>query len=240
MHRAAVIFVVAGLAAIPVEAQDRGRYSERAQGIPPGHLPPPGECRVWYDDRPAGHQPPPTNCRQAERVAARDRYARVIYGSDRGGRDDGWSNRDDDRRNRDRAVPRRDPSRYPYPDRGPYPDRYPTRDRYPYPSDRYPYPDRYPRERGGYGYSTVPFDNGYKDGYEKGRDDARDRDSYDPVRHSRYRSADRGYNRRYGSREEYKDIYRDGFRAGYDEGYRDNGGYSGDRRRSGIRLPWPF
>lgn len=32
------------------------------QSIPNGHLPPPGECRVWYPDRPAGHQPPPFKC----------------------------------------------------------------------------------------------------------------------------------------------------------------------------------
>lgn len=32
------------------------------QGVPRGHYPPPGECRVWYPNRPAGHQPPPTNC----------------------------------------------------------------------------------------------------------------------------------------------------------------------------------
>lgn len=30
--------------------------------IPPGHMPPPGQCRVWYPDRPADHQPPPGNC----------------------------------------------------------------------------------------------------------------------------------------------------------------------------------
>jgi len=30
--------------------------------IPSGHLPPPGECRIWYPDRPAGHQPPPFKC----------------------------------------------------------------------------------------------------------------------------------------------------------------------------------
>lgn len=30
--------------------------------IPPGHYPPPGECRLWYPDRPAGHQPPPFRC----------------------------------------------------------------------------------------------------------------------------------------------------------------------------------
>lgn len=27
--------------------------------IPQGHLPPPGEFRLWYPDRPPGHQPPP-------------------------------------------------------------------------------------------------------------------------------------------------------------------------------------
>lgn len=33
--------------------------------IPNGHLPPPGECRIWYPDRPAGQQPPPFKCGQA-------------------------------------------------------------------------------------------------------------------------------------------------------------------------------
>ena len=33
--------------------------------IPNGHLPPPGECRIWYPDRPAGHQPPPFKCGKA-------------------------------------------------------------------------------------------------------------------------------------------------------------------------------
>jgi hypothetical protein len=30
--------------------------------IPPGHLPPPGECRIWEPGRPAGHQLPPGPC----------------------------------------------------------------------------------------------------------------------------------------------------------------------------------
>lgn len=38
----------------------RRRYG--AVDVPAGHLPPPGECRVWYYDRPAGQQPPPTPC----------------------------------------------------------------------------------------------------------------------------------------------------------------------------------
>jgi hypothetical protein len=36
----------------------RGRHGH----IPPGHLPPPGECRVWLPGRPPGHQPPPGRC----------------------------------------------------------------------------------------------------------------------------------------------------------------------------------
>ena len=31
-------------------------------GVPKGHYPPPGECRVWYPNRPPGQQPPPTSC----------------------------------------------------------------------------------------------------------------------------------------------------------------------------------
>jgi hypothetical protein len=30
--------------------------------IPPGHQPPPRECRLWFPDRPPGQQPPPHRC----------------------------------------------------------------------------------------------------------------------------------------------------------------------------------
>ena len=30
--------------------------------ISPGHLPPPGSCRIWYPNRPPGDQPPPGDC----------------------------------------------------------------------------------------------------------------------------------------------------------------------------------
>jgi hypothetical protein len=38
-------------------------------GIPPGHLPPPGECRLWVPGKPPGHQQPPRSCAHIERIA---------------------------------------------------------------------------------------------------------------------------------------------------------------------------
>ena len=35
-------------------------------GIPPGHLPPPGQCRIWIPERPPGHQQPPGRCSALE------------------------------------------------------------------------------------------------------------------------------------------------------------------------------
>jgi len=61
---------------------------------------------------------------------------------------------------------------------------------------------------------------GYLDGFEAGRNDARDRLRFDPVRAKRYREGDHDYDRRYGSRDEYKRDYRAAFQRGYDEGYR--------------------
>jgi len=62
------------------DRDDRGRGNGRA--IPPGHMPPPGACRVWIEGRPPGHQPSVTSCRQAQRDAYR--YGgRVIRGGRR-------------------------------------------------------------------------------------------------------------------------------------------------------------
>lgn len=41
-------------------------YPHHGYDVPAGHLPPPGECRIWYPDRPAGQQPPPGSCRKLE------------------------------------------------------------------------------------------------------------------------------------------------------------------------------
>jgi hypothetical protein len=70
------------------------------------------------------------------------------------------------------------------------------------------------------GYQDPAFARGYSDGFERGLDDARDRDRYDPVRHRDYRDADDGYFREYGPKAAYENNYRAGFRQGYEEGYR--------------------
>lgn len=69
------------------------------------------------------------------------------------------------------------------------------------------------------GYQDPAFARGYSDGFEKGLEDARDRDRYDAVRHADYRSADNGYRGGYGSKDAYKNNYRTGFRQGYEQGY---------------------
>lgn len=107
------------------EAQGRGR---NVDGVPPGHRPPPGMCRIWIDGVPPGRQPAPTSCREALRN--RPSNARVIYGDDarvaskgkykgkhkhkKGDRHEDRHDRDDDRyesrrdRDDDRYESRRD------------------------------------------------------------------------------------------------------------------------------------
>ena len=40
-----------------------GRRAQQVD-IPPGHLPPPGMCRIWFPGRPPGQQPPPGDCEE--------------------------------------------------------------------------------------------------------------------------------------------------------------------------------
>ena len=39
----------------------------RSADIPPGHMPPPGQCRIWYHGKPPGQQPAPGNCQSLRR-----------------------------------------------------------------------------------------------------------------------------------------------------------------------------
>jgi hypothetical protein len=204
-------FLAAVLVAVslPVEAQGSGSSRRnrvdvaRAQGVAPGHLPPANQCRLWYNNRPAGRQPAPMTCRQAEAIAGRDRHVRVVYGE----------NVYRNARNSPYGSPG---ARYPetYPDHDQAVRRGTVRD---------------PRLGGGSrddgrnsrSYLNSPaFQTGYRDGMTKGREDAEDRDRFDPTRHSWYRSAKRGYENRYGGRADYQALYRQGFEAGYADGYR--------------------
>ncbi len=49
----------------------------KLHGIPPGHYPPPGECRVWYPGRPPGHQPPPRPCGELQGRVPRGAF--ILY-----------------------------------------------------------------------------------------------------------------------------------------------------------------
>jgi len=45
---------------VVIVKEKKGR--SKSLGIPPGHLPAPGLCRIWIPGRPAGHQPRAGNC----------------------------------------------------------------------------------------------------------------------------------------------------------------------------------
>jgi hypothetical protein len=209
--------IVALTALLPLastaDAQSRGTNRNdiaRAQGVPPGQLPPANMCRVWYDGVPPGRQPGATSCRQAEAMAARNRNARVIYGENAYDPYGRYGNGRNDPYGTWRT--------YPYPDNDRGVGRVPGRNRAPNGT----YEPYYRGSR----YGDTAYENGYRDGRAQGLDDGRDNDRFDATRHGRYRSADRGYLDSYGDKNRYKDVYRDGFRAGYDEGYREgNGNY---------------
>jgi hypothetical protein len=50
----------------------------RAFNIPPGHYPPPGQCRIWHPNRPPGLQSPPGRCDELDRQVPPGAY--LVYG----------------------------------------------------------------------------------------------------------------------------------------------------------------
>lgn len=53
----------------PAPAVRRGPSTAATLGIPPGHLPPPGQCRIWVSGKAPGQQQPPRGCARVERSA---------------------------------------------------------------------------------------------------------------------------------------------------------------------------
>lgn len=112
MRRFALTMTIAGATllatAAPLAAQGRGRGNG---GVPPGHRPPPGMCRIWIDGVPPGQQPAPTDCATA--VRNRPSNGRVIFGDDAGsrGRGKGHNKNSSERDNGDYDDDRRDDDR---------------------------------------------------------------------------------------------------------------------------------
>jgi hypothetical protein len=61
----------------PAPAMRRGPSTAASLGIPPGHLPLPGQCRVWLPGEPPGHQPRARSCARIEGTAPAGSW--IIY-----------------------------------------------------------------------------------------------------------------------------------------------------------------
>lgn len=69
--------------------------------IPPGHFPPPGQCRIWFPGRPPGHQPPPQSCGKLRGRVPRGAF--ILYNGGAWDSEYDWYRRE---RRRPGSVPR--------------------------------------------------------------------------------------------------------------------------------------
>ena len=56
------VVVTSGPSSSDAPPPTAGPSTAATLGIPPGHLPGPGQCRIWVHGTPPGHQPPPGDC----------------------------------------------------------------------------------------------------------------------------------------------------------------------------------
>ncbi|MTI63364.1 hypothetical protein [Methylophaga sp.] len=54
--------LLSGCATHALYSSDRYYDEGHHYDVPEGHMPPPGQCRIWYPDSPPGQQPPPGDC----------------------------------------------------------------------------------------------------------------------------------------------------------------------------------
>jgi hypothetical protein len=76
-------------------------------------------------------------------------------------------------------------------------------------------------------------DAGYRDGFERGHEDRRDRRSFNYTDERSYRNGDRGYEREFGDREAYRRAFRAAYVDGYGDGYYGRGALGDAGRWSG-------
>ncbi len=61
----------------PEPSDSRGPSTAATLGIPPGHLPPAGQCRIWIPGTPPGHQAPAGDCASLARRVPLDGW--LVY-----------------------------------------------------------------------------------------------------------------------------------------------------------------
>jgi hypothetical protein len=79
---------------------------------------------------------------------------------------------------------------------------------------------------------------GYREGFERGDEDRRARQSFNYTDERSYRNGDGGYQRAFGDRETYRRAFRAAYVDGYGAGYYGRGTTYGNNRYPG-RFPYP-